>query len=586
MAPFDTTYINRLSCDTAAWGVYQNTLAGIDGCDSLVITTVSAGLPDTTYQFTTSCDSSSLGVFEAHYTTAQQCDSLVITTVTYSAQDSTFIISASCDPAEVGVWQYALTGLDGCDSIVTETITLLPSHAMSINSTTCDPSQAGVFISSLINQYGCDSIITETINLLPSDELFLSETTCISAEAGVFITSHVNQYGCDSIVTLTVSLVASDTTILSFTTCDPAQVGSVETLLTSQDGCDSLVIEATSLFPLPALTVQSASDYNGFDISCEGGMDGSAIAILTGIPPYTYLWSTTSPDQMITGLSAGDYSVAITDGNGCMTTGEITLTEPPPLMIGFEVSEPDCFDQQLGSIIVQPVGGVAPYSYSIDGMNFQASSAFNNLSEGVYQITTLDANDCEVKEIISIDVPLTVQVELGPNHVISIGDSAVLQAIINLPFDSLASLVWTGIENINCPNCLTQIVAPIITTAYSVSVTTADGCADSDSLTVFIATDHDVFVPNIFSPNGDGINDRLLISAGADVEEIESFTIFDRWGNLVFSAEHLQINDPLLSWDGRMKGKTLNPGVFTYRMMVWYRDGRSEMRYGDVTLMR
>ena len=132
---------------------------------------------------------------------------------------------------------------------------------------------------------------------------------------------------------------------------------------------------------------------------------------------------------MITGLSAGDYDVAITDGNGCMTDGTVTLTEPDAFLIGFEVSEPDCFDQQLGSITVLPIGGVAPYTYSIDGTVFHASPVFTGLDEGIYQITSLDANDCSTTEIISIDVPLMVNVELGTNQSISIGDSALLEAI-------------------------------------------------------------------------------------------------------------------------------------------------------------
>ncbi|MBL0007746.1 MAG: SprB repeat-containing protein [Saprospiraceae bacterium] len=106
------------------------------------------------------------------------------------------------------------------------------------------------------------------------------------------------------------------------------------------------MIETTTLATLPQLIVLSANDYNGFDVSCEGGADGGAIASVHGVPPYTFLWSTSDTDQMITGLSAGSYAVAITDGNGCMTSGEVTLTGPEILMIGFEITEPGCFEQQ------------------------------------------------------------------------------------------------------------------------------------------------------------------------------------------------------------------------------------------------
>ena len=70
------------------------------------------------------------------------------------------------------------------------------------------------------------------------------------------------------------------------------------------------------------------------------------------------------------------------------------------------------------------------------------------------------------------------------------------------------------------------------------------------------------------------------------MEEIASFIVFDRWGNVVFSAEHFQVNDGTRAWDGSFKGEKLNPGVFAYQMIVKFRDGRSDVVYGDVTLVR
>ncbi len=586
IAPSDTTLLFQTSCDSSSWGVLQYALTGSDGCDSIVITTIVAGVPDTTYLFSTSCDSASLGVFENHYTTAQQCDSLVITTVTYSAQDSTFITSTSCDPSAVGVFIQMLTNSFGCDSIVTETISLLPSETTAINSTTCDPAEAGVFTNTLVNQYGCDSIVTETITLLPSEATFLTGTTCKSSEAGMFITTHLNQYGCDSIVTLTVSLIPSDTTILSVKTCDPTHVGNIENLYIGQDGCDSLVIGSTSLFPLPQLNLIITADFNGYGISCFGEHDGSIEAAIDGEDPFQYSWSTGDTTKSITGLGAGDYDVLITDANGCMAIGSITLNEPELFSIGFEVSQPDCFTNEDGTITVLQTGGVLPVRYSKDGINYQSSPTFTNLSAGSYTITALDANDCEAKEIIMINVSIDINVDLGDDQIIMPGDTSTIEALVNVPYDSLSSITWTGLNNPNCPTCLTQFVAPIITTAYIVSVSNAQGCSDLDSMIVFVQRNIGIYVPNVFSPNGDGINDHLLISAGANVEEIESFTIFDRWGNMIFFNEHFLPNDPTEAWDGKRNGMTLNPGVYAYKMLAKFADERSEIRYGDVTLMR
>jgi gliding motility-associated-like protein len=403
-------------------------------------------------------------------------------------------------------------------------------------------------------------------------------------------------------VTLTVSLIPADTTQLISGTCDPAQVGSTQNTFTNQDGCDSLVIQTTSLFPLPQVDVQATSDFNGYDISCFGESDGSAIANVTGVSPFQYSWSNGSPDQSITGLSSGDYFVTITDGNGCQTESSVSISEPEEFSIGFEVSQPDCFGQNQGSITVMQTGGVLPIRYSIDGINFQSSPVFSGLNSGTYTVTAIDANDCDVQEIIWINVPIEIHVDLGMDRIILPGDTTFLEAIVNVPFDSLSTVTWSGLLNPNCPTCLTQPVAPIITTAYSISVSNSQGCSDQDSVVIFIQKNIDIYIPNVFSPNGDGINDRLLISAASEVEEIESMEIFDRWGDLVFAARNFPPNDPDYSWDGRShyggdasaplstgnsnQQQVFNPAVFAYRMMARFKDGRRVVRNGDVTLVR
>jgi gliding motility-associated-like protein len=575
-----------LICDTASIGISQVTFDNMQGCDSLVITTIIAGVADTNYLYGTSCDSSSLGIFESHITTTQQCDSLVITTITYAAQDSTFLFSASCDPAAAGIFVTQWTNQFGCESIVTATVSLLPTSETFITSTTCDPALAGDFDHLLINQYGCDSLVHETITLLPWDATLLHSTTCTASEAGIFVTALQNQYGCDSILTLAVTLVSADTAMLLFNTCDPDESGMVQHTYTNQEGCDSLVIEITSLYPLSTLNIISTSVHNEYDISCTGANDGSIIADMIGTSPYAYTWSTGCHDQALTGIVAGDYAVTVVDGNGCEVVGSIILVEPTPLMITFIISQPDCFDQSTGYIVVVSAGSVAPIQYAIHGFNYQISPVFDGLESGMYVISALDANNCSVEEIIILNAPLSVSIELGEDQYINAGDSAIIQAVVNVPYDSLTSLHWSELPDAACPTCLMQTVVPIITSTYTVSVTTVDGCMDADSLTLYLERQDDVYVPNVFSPNGDGINDLFLISASADIEEIEHLSIYDRWGNMIFLNEHFLPNDPGEAWDGKWKGETLNPGVFAYKMIARFSNERSEIRYGDATLMR
>ena len=586
LAQTDTIFLSAVSCDPLMIGIHEQLLQGFDGCDSLVITNTIAGIPDTTFVYGTSCDPASLGVFVTHFVNIDLCDSVEIRTITFSAQDSTFIQSSTCDANSAGVFETQFTNQFGCDSIITETISLLTSNEIFISSATCDPNAAGNFDHHYFNQFGCDSLVHENVALIPSTETHLTSTTCRSSDAGVFETTFQNQYGCDSIVTLTVSLVPGDTTQFFLKTCNPDEVGSMETIFSNQDGCDSLVIESTDLYLLPQVHAEALSDYHGYNVSCFGTSDGNAAAIVAGTSSWNTLWSDGQSIDTLSGLAAGDYILTVTDENGCETTASITLTQPDTLSIALSVSQPECFNHHFGTITIQSQGGVGPITFSIDGTNFQSSPVFTNLSNGAFHITALDANDCEAKEIILINVPVSVSIDLGSDLISFPGDTSIIHALVNVPYDSLASIVWTGLNNPLCPTCLMQLVAPIITTTYSITVNSVDGCSDVDSLTLYIHDDEAIYIPNVFSPNGDGINDLFLISAGPAVDEIDLLQIFDRWGNLIFEARHFPPNDPVFAWDGSFNGKPLDPGVFVNRILVKSSGDRVEVRNGEVTIVK
>jgi gliding motility-associated-like protein len=96
-----------------------------------------------------------------------------------------------------------------------------------------------------------------------------------------------------------------------------------------------------------------------------------------------------------------------------------------------------------------------------------------------------------------------------------------------------------------------------------------------------------VYIPNVFSPNGDGFNDGFTLYTDADVKEISLMEVYTRWGDLVFRREHFDPNDPNLGWDGKFDGKEdLNPGVYVYRIAILYGDLLEEQLAGDITIVR
>jgi gliding motility-associated-like protein len=105
-------------------------------------------------------------------------------------------------------------------------------------------------------------------------------------------------------------------------------------------------------------------------------------------------------------------------------------------------------------------------------------------------------------------------------------------------------------------------------------------------MTLVIDTETDIFIPTIFTPNDDGINDQLWVSGGRDVNRILLYQVYDRWGNVVFEAKDVLPNDQSISWDGTFENEKMNPGVFAVRVIAEMRDGRQVIVFGDVTLMK
>jgi gliding motility-associated-like protein len=95
-----------------------------------------------------------------------------------------------------------------------------------------------------------------------------------------------------------------------------------------------------------------------------------------------------------------------------------------------------------------------------------------------------------------------------------------------------------------------------------------------------------VFIPNIFSPNGDGNNDTFFVNGIQNIAQIIQFQVFNRWGGLVFEQRNIQPNDPNVGWDGALNGRPVNSGVFPYSVEIEFIDGRTELFVGTVALVR
>lgn len=637
LTPGDTTNLNAITCDPANVGVFTQLWSNQNGCDSLVITTVTLAPSSTTNLTGTTCIPADAGVFTQILSNQFGCDSTVISTITLVQPDTTFLTGSTCDPANAGTFVQTLSTPLGCDSVVVTTVSLLPASQTNISSTTCEPAMAGVFVFNLVNQFGCDSTVTQTVVLQSTSSTTVSLSTCDPAQVGSVVTILSNQFGCDSTITtittlsppsactvnatLTASDISCNATVgsLNLTATQgeapfsyivlsgatpvangnlPAlnvtqiitglPAGTYSVVITSANGLTTSATGTILQFLPPSVTATVTSDFNGFGISCAGEMDGSLKASASGgVAPYTFAWSNSSPGAELSGLMAGTYTVTVSDANACTSTASSTLAAPSPLSFTFMVNGLGCFGEQNGAIQVVAQGGVAPYTYALGNNAFQSSSLFSNLTSGTYTVTTLDANNCQRTEVIVVNASIPVNVDLGDDQTIELGGSTVLQAIVNVPIDSILSVVWTPpYTSLECPLCLEQTVAPFISTTYAVQLTTLNGCTGTDKVTVVVDRSKYLYVPNVFSPNDDNINDLFsLFARPGTVKRFKTFQIFDRWGEKVFAANNF-LPDDNIAWDGRFQGQPLTPGVFVWYVDAEFVDGETQIFKGDVTLVR
>ncbi len=316
-------------------------------------------------------------------------------------------------------------------------------------------------------------------------------------------------------------------------------------------------------------------------------------------PEITYTWSSPTggailqPGLAITDVEMpGAYVLTVRHaGTGCESRDTVmvaSLVSEP--RFNLDIRPVTCAGDADGAITVTSIeGAAAPYSFSIDSRPLQPGGNFTGLASGNFSIRLEDANGCFAERQAFLPEPPPIALELdsdlGALPLLRLGDSTRLRVLSNLTANEIQSLTWDP-EVPGCVNCLAVTVGPIEKTKYSVTLTDRNGCSNKAELTIFIERVQRVFVPSAFSPNDDGINDRLTLLAGPEVSQILSFRVVDRWGNIVFQTANVPPNDPQHGWDGRVKGKQPAAGVYVYFAEVELVDGARAVISGDTAILR
>jgi len=151
---------------------------------------------------------------------------------------------------------------------------------------------------------------------------------------------------------------------------------------------------------------------------------------------------------------------------------------------------------------------------------------------------------------------------------------------------NIVSYTWTPDKQLSCNDCDVPFARPKTNTTYTVEITDRNGCANQSTITVLVLCDRiNFFIPNTFSPNGDGQNE-VFFPRGTGLFRVKSMMIFDRWGEVVFERKDFPPNDPASGWNGSFKGKKANADVYIYMIEILCDNNTVIPAKGNVTLLR
>ncbi len=248
--------------------------------------------------------------------------------------------------------------------------------------------------------------------------------------------------------------------------------GAYTVTVTDANGCT-----ATTSVTITQPTTLSSS-FTQINIGCFGNSTGSIdLTVTGGVLPYTYLWSNNSIIEDPQALSAGTYTVTVTDANGCTTTQTVTITQPQaPLALSTTQVNVLCFGNSTGSVNLTVTGGTSPYTYLWS--NNGTVEDPTGMAAGTYTVTVTDANGCTAQTTVIITQPaLTIALSTTQVNVLCSGNNTGSIDLTVTGGTAPYTYAWSN-------NSILQDPQGLASGTYTVTVTDANGCTATTSITI------------------------------------------------------------------------------------------------------
>ena len=527
----------------------------------------------------------------------------------FSYSWSTFPVqtTAAATGLSAGTYSVLITDANGCTATATTNVINSNGPTATVNTTsiTCNGANNG---SAIITASGGTGVLT--YNWLPSGG---SNATANSLSSGTYTCIVSDANGCTqpqtviiiqpTIITTSISATPTNcnnsgsaivtasggTGTLTYSWIPSGGINSIATglsagtysvVVTDANGCAQTA--TTVVTSTAGMTVNLLSQSN---VACNGGTNGSAIVNATGgSTPYTYHWSASGgTNATATGLSAGTFSCAITDANGCSQTQFVTITQPPPITLFVTATAVPC-GLSNGTAAVSASGGTAPYTYMWLTTPVQSSVQAINLTVGNYSIVVTDANGCN--QIQTVNVPQNGN-SPHADFIFSPDTVSWLNSLVNFTNNSSSSSAWSwSFGDGNFSSQQNPIHTYSNTGTYCITLLALDSigtCKDSITKCLVYECGFTFYIPNAFTPNADGTNE-FFSAKGSCILDFKMY-VFDRWGNKIFESNNIN-----KGWDGKVQnggsGKIVQEDVYVWKVNLTEYSGRKHDYIGHVSLIK
>lgn len=342
-------------------------------------------------------------------------------------------------------------------------------------------------------------------------------------------------------------------------------------------GCIGIDTAGVLVYPLPVITTSPDTTI------CR--TDDAAITAYGGVkyawtPVATLNCSTCNP-AIASPTVATTYTVTGTDAHGCANIDTVTI------FIKTKTVSKAWGDTAIcrGATVPLFDSGGNKYTWlppaGLNKTNIADPAATPSVTTTYMAIAKLAGCDPDTG-YVTVTVHQLPTVDAGPDQRILAGQTAQLDATGTL----IATYAWSDAATLSCENCFNPVASMSVSTTYFIKVASDFGCPAGDSVHIYIYCDaSQLFIPNAFTPNGDGQND-VFYPRGSGLKIIKTFRIYNRWGELMFAREGIMPNDASNAWDGSYQGAPPRPDVYVYIIEAICDTGDPINVKGDVTIIK